>query len=63
MERGPSGSPFLEIINILTQLKCLQLGKKRRSHFFDKLQIRAAGKFSRPRGVCAAGQEEKNGEF
>ena len=38
MEREPSGFPFLEINNILTKLKCLQLGKKRRSHFFDKLK-------------------------
>ena len=28
MEREPSGFPFLEINNILTQLKCLQLVKK-----------------------------------
>ena len=28
MEREPSGFPFLEINNILTKLKCLQLGKK-----------------------------------
>ena len=28
MEREPSGFPFLEINNILTRLKCLQLVKK-----------------------------------
>ena len=38
MEREPSGFPFLEINNILTQLKCLQLVKKWFYHFFDKLE-------------------------
>ena len=38
MEREPSGFPFLEINNILTQLKCLQLVKKV-DHFFDKLRF------------------------
>ena len=38
MEREPSGFPFLEINNILTQLKCLQLVKKWFYHFFDKLR-------------------------
>ena len=33
MEREPSGFPFLEINNILTQLKCLQLVKKWFYHF------------------------------
>ena len=37
MEREPSGFPFLEINNILTQLKCFQLVKKWFYHFFDKL--------------------------
>ena len=38
MEREPSGFPFLEINNILMQLKCLQLVKKWFYHFFDKLR-------------------------
>ena len=38
MERGPSGSPFLEINNILTQLKCLQLGKKAAKPLFRQAE-------------------------
>ena len=37
MEREPSGFPFLEINNILTPLKCLQLVKKWFYHFLGKL--------------------------
>lgn len=43
MEREPSGVPFLEINNILTQLKCLQLGKKAAKPLFrqaDKIAWR-----------------------
>ena len=36
MEREPSGFPFLEINNSLTQLKCLQLVKSGKTTF-DKL--------------------------
>ena len=40
MEREPSGFPFLEINNILTQLKCLQLVKKVALPLFYKLKRR-----------------------
>ena len=66
MEREPSGFPFLEINNILTQLKCLQLVKKVVKPLFDKLKRPARAVIRAGRlhiiGVKLAAGEEKRRE-